>query len=44
MLIYNETFIVDDAIVDEWLTWIKNNHIPSVLDTGAFDSYKLYTI
>lgn len=44
MLIYNETFIVDDAIVDEWLAWIKNNHIPSILGTSAFDSYKLYTI
>lgn len=44
MLIYNETFIIDDAIADEWLVWIKNNHIPAVLGTGSFDGYKLYTI
>jgi len=44
MLIYNETFIIDDAIVDEWLRWVKDNHIPSVLGTGSFDSYKLFTI
>ena len=44
MLVYNETFIVDDTIVDEWLTWIKNNHIPSILATGAFDSYKVLTV
>jgi len=29
MLIYNETFIVDDAIVDEWLAWIKNTILDS---------------
>ena len=44
MLIFNETFIIDDAIADEWLGWIKNNHIPSVLATGHFDGYTLYTI
>ncbi len=44
MLVYNETFIVDDAIVDQWLTWIKTNHIPSVLATGAFDGYKALTV
>ncbi|HEX3384828.1 MAG TPA: DUF4286 family protein [Mucilaginibacter sp.] len=44
MLIYNETFIIDDAIVDEWLRWIRDNHIPSVLGTGSFDGYKLFTV
>jgi hypothetical protein len=44
MLIYNETFIIDDTMNDEWLAWIKNNHIPAVLATGAFDGYKMYTI
>jgi hypothetical protein len=44
MLIYNETFIIDDTMNDEWLAWIKTNHIPSVLGTGAFDGYKMYTI
>jgi len=44
MLIFNETFIIDDAIADEWLAWIKNNHIPSVLGTGLFDDYRMYAI
>ncbi len=44
MLVYNETFIVDDTIIDEWLLWIKTNHIPSILATGAFDSYKVLTV
>lgn len=44
MLVYNETFIIDDTLEQEWLQWIKNNHIPAVLGTGAFDSYKLLFI
>lgn len=44
MLVYNETFIVDDAIVGEWFAWIKNNHIPAVMGTGAFDGYKIMTV
>jgi hypothetical protein len=44
MLVYNETFIVDDAIVTEWIEWIKTNHIPSILATGAFDGYKALTV
>ena len=44
MLVYNETFIVDDAIITEWLEWIKINHIPSILATGAFDSFKALTV
>ncbi len=44
MIVYNETIIIDDAIVEEWLTWIKNNHIPAILATGAFDGYKVLTV
>lgn len=44
MLVYNETFIVDDAIVSEWFAWIKSNHIPAVMGTGAFDGYKILTV
>ena len=44
MLIFNETFIIDDTIATEWLSWIKSDHIPAVLNTGDFDSYKLFTI
>jgi len=44
MIVYNETIIIDDAIVEEWLNWIKNNHIPAILATGAFDGYKVLTV
>jgi len=44
MLIYNETFIIDDAIETDWLQYIKNTHIPAILATGAFDSHKVLNV
>ena len=39
MLIYNVTINIDDAVHDEWLTWMET-HILEVLDTGKFISAK----
>jgi len=44
MIIYNETIIVEEAIYDEWLKWMKEVHIPSVMATGFFLSYKILTV
>lgn len=44
MIIYNETFIVEDSTVPEWFSWIKSTHIPAVMETGVFDSYKILTV
>lgn len=34
MLIYNVTINIDDNVHDEWLKWMKNVHIPHVMETG----------
>jgi len=44
MILYNVTINVDDDSHDEWLTWMKNVHIPSVLSTGLFLSQKMYRL
>jgi Domain of unknown function (DUF4286) len=44
MIIYNETFIVEESIIENWFNWIKNNHIPAIMGTGYFDSYKVMTV
>jgi len=44
MIIYNETIIVEEAIYDEWLKWMKEVHIPSVMATGFFLSYKILAV
>lgn len=36
MIIYNVTINVSEEVHDEWLTWMKKEHIPQMLDTGKF--------
>jgi len=37
--IYNVTVVVDPSIVDGWMRWMKEEHIPEVMKTGLFTSY-----
>ena len=36
MIIYNVTTKVQQSIFDAWLLWIKEEHIPDVIQTGCF--------
>lgn len=36
MIIYNVTCNVDSEIVEDWLAWMKETHIPDVLQTDFF--------
>jgi uncharacterized protein DUF4286 len=36
MLIYNVTTKVKNSIADEWLSWLKEEHIPELIKTGCF--------
>lgn len=44
MLLYNETIGVDKDIEEQWLQWMKERHIPTVIKTGMFVSYKMYKV
>jgi hypothetical protein len=44
MIIYNVTFKVDLTVHDVWLHWMKEDHIPRVIETGCFTGYKMYRI
>ena len=37
MIIYNVTTKVDASIADTWLQWMKQEHIPDVINTGCFE-------
>lgn len=37
-VIYNVTVSVSESRVDEWLSWMRQEHIPAVLGTGLFVS------
>lgn len=36
MIIYNVTINVEDEIQHDWLDWMKETHIPEVMQTGMF--------
>lgn len=36
MYIYNVTINVVEEVHEEWLQWMKEEHIPQMLDTGKF--------
>ena len=44
MFIYNITAKVDHAIVDEWLQWQKEIHIPEIMATGFFAEHRFYKL
>lgn len=36
MIIYNVTVKVETSIANNWLEWLKEEHIPEILATGCF--------
>lgn len=41
MLLYNVTITIDLDICEEWVKWMREVHIPDVLMTGMFVSYRM---
>ena len=41
MIIYNVTVNIEDEIHHDWLTWMKEVHIPDVMNTGCFVEHKI---
>ncbi len=44
MLLYNVTVGVDKEIEEEWLRYMKEQHIRDVLNTGLFVGHKMYKV
>lgn len=36
MILYNVTVSIDDSVHEDWLKWMKEKHIPDVMNTGCF--------
>lgn len=36
MIIYNVTINIEDDVHQAWVKWMKETHIPMVMDTGLF--------
>ncbi|MFQ3212896.1 MAG: hypothetical protein ACJAT1_001214 [Marivirga sp.] len=41
MIIYNVTVNVEKGIENEWVSWMKEKHIPDILSTGFFHDHKM---
>lgn len=41
MILYNVTVNVEDGVLNDWLGWMKEIHIPEVMSTGCFVEYKM---
>ena len=44
MILYNVTVTIEDDVHEEWLSWMKEIHIPDVMATGFFVENKLMRI
>jgi hypothetical protein len=44
MIIFNDTVIIEEAIHQKWLKWMQEVHIPAVMATGYFNSYKVLNV
>ena len=44
MILYNVTFGIDKEIEPEWVIWMKEKHIPDILNTGIFTGHKFYKV
>ena len=40
MIIYNVTNKVDHSIHEDWILWMKEIHIPEVMNTGCFSRFQ----
>ena len=40
-VIYNVTVKVSKAIAEEWLVWLRDEHVPEVVNTGCFSSARI---
>jgi len=41
MIIYNVTINVEEEIHADWISWMKEVHIPEVMNTGVFIEHKI---
>ena len=44
MIVYNVTTKVEESITNEWLAWLKEEHIPAIIDTGCFTHARSYRL
>lgn len=41
MILYSVTVSIDSNIAEEWIRWMKETHVPEVMNTGCFIESKI---
>ena len=41
MIIYNVTINIENDVQEEWLKWMREQHVPDVMATGLFTEFKI---
>lgn len=41
MILYNVTVNIDSDVEQDWINWMKEIHIPEVMETGFFTEYRM---
>jgi hypothetical protein len=41
MILYNVTVNIDSDVEEDWIVWMKETHIPEVMETGFFSEHRL---
>lgn len=44
MILYNVTVAIDKKVETDWITWMKQVHIPEVMETNQFEDYKFFKV
>lgn len=44
MILYNVTINIQEDVCNDWLEWMKNKHIPDIMNTGLFRDYYMFRI
>jgi hypothetical protein len=44
MIVYNDTYIIEDSTAPAWLKYMKETHIPAVMETGCFSSFQILNV
>ena len=44
MIIYNVTVNIESDVQEEWLSWMRQSHIPDVMRTGKFTGFRVLRI
>ena len=44
MFVYNISMKVQNVILDEWIAWQKEEHIPEIMATKLFRKYHFYRL